>query len=502
MKNHSFFKLTIPNDISYLPVAQASVKEAAKMFGFTVETIYQIELGLEEAFMNVIKHAFEAGEDSTFDIICTQTSMGIKIIIKEKGMPFDPDKIALYDPSKDILEAGSTGLGTFLMKKIVDEVSFHNLGPEGKETHLIKYLPGKNIEDFCDPSELEHNEEEISKPAVITEKIKYDVRRMKDSEAIEISKGAYKSHGYTFFDEIIYYPEQIVALNDSGEIISVVAATEDDVFMGHTALHYPEPGAKIAELTFIFVSPEYRGQGCMKRMLDFLFITPKKYNLEGVYAFAVANHIYSQKTIIGHGLVDCGIELATSPATWVFKGISKGESQRISVVLSFKYLEKPDPITLYPPARHRIMIEKLYGNIGAEHNYTVPSFRKPYFMDDKSVIYTKVYASEGNAEIFVRQYGSNAVHEIKGILKNLLCVEQIAAINLYLSMEDPLTYFMSPAFEESGFFFSGILPKTRVGDAIILQFLNNISFDYDKVIAYSDNAKEILAYIRENDPNI
>lgn len=502
MKSHGFFQLTIPNDIAYLPVAQASVREAAKMFGFTVETIYQIELALEEAFMNVIKHAFEAGEDSTFDIICKQTSMGIKIIIKEKGMPFDPGKITLYDPSKDILEVGSTGLGTFLMKEIVDEVSFHNLGSGGKEIHLVKYLPGKNIEDFCHPSELEHVKEERPGPVVIAERIEYDVRKMKASEAIEISKGAYKSHGYTFFDEVIYYPEQIVALNDSGEMISAVAATKDNVFMGHAALHYPEPGARIAELTFIFVSPEYRGQGCMKRMLDFLFVTPKKYDLEGVYAFAVANHIYSQKTMVGHGLVDCGIELATSPATWVFKGISKGESQRISVVLSFKYLKKPEPITLYPPARHRAMIEELYKNMGAEHNYIVPPFREPHFTDDKSIIYTKIYTSEGNAEIFITKYGSNVVREVKRILKNLLCVEQIVAINLYLGMEDPLTYFTSPAFEESGFFFSGIMPKTRAGDAIILQYLNNISFDYDKVIAYSDNAKKILAYIRENDLSV
>jgi anti-sigma regulatory factor (Ser/Thr protein kinase)/GNAT superfamily N-acetyltransferase len=447
MTNPGFFRLTIPNDVAYLPLAQASVKEAANLFGFTGEAVYQIELGVEEAFMNVIHHAFEAGEESTFDIVCEHIPMGIKITVREKGIPFDPGRITLYDPSKDIVEAGSAGLGTFLMKKIFDEVSFHNLGFEGKETRLVKYLPGKNITDFCDPADLFHHEETRAGAAVITERIEYDVRRLKASEAIEISKGAYKSHGYTFFDETIYYPEKIVALNDSGEIISAVAATKEDVSMGHAALHYPEPGARIAELTFIFVNPEYRGQGCMKRMLDFLFATPKMYHLEGVYAFAVANHIYSQKTMTGHGLVDCGIELATSPATWIFKGISKGESQRISVVLSFKYLEKPESITLYPPARHRSMIEKIYRNMGAEHNYAVPPFREPGSINEKSVIDTKVYAAEGNAEIFIREYGAHVLNEIKAILRNLLCVEQIAAINLYLSLEDPLTYSVSPALE-------------------------------------------------------
>ena len=30
----------------------------------------------------------------------------------------------------------------------MNKVSFHNLGPEGKETRLVKYLPKKNIEDY------------------------------------------------------------------------------------------------------------------------------------------------------------------------------------------------------------------------------------------------------------------------------------------------------------------------------------------------------------------
>jgi len=52
-----------------------------------------------------------------------------------------------------------------------------------------------------------------------------------------------------------------------------------------------------------------------------------------------------------------------------------------------------------------------------------------------------------------------------------------------------------------GFFFAGILPRTRIGDALILQFLNNVDLDYDKITVVSDAAKEILNYIRTRDPN-
>lgn len=500
MGKRDVFKLTLPNDISYLSVAQASVREAATMYGFSGEDIYKIELGLEEAFMNVVQHAFDAGERSSFDIICERLPVGIKIIVKEKGIPFDPSLLPSFNRTDRIDEIGAKGLGTFLMKEILDEVSFHNLGPEGKETHLVKHLKNKKIENsFALSGELESNETAASMPAAISEKIEYDVRRMKPSEAIEVSKGAYKSHGYTFFDEHIYYPDQIIALNESGEMISVVAVTKDQAFMGHAALHYPYEGAPIAELTYIFVNPEYRSQGCMGRMLDLLFATPKIFDVAGIYAFAVANHIFSQKTVLKHGLNDCGIELATSPATWVFKGIADEESQRISVVLSFRYLKKPEPMTLYPPLRHKEMIERLYGHLGANHALSVPYDLSAQPKDERSVIETRVYATEGNAEIIIVRYGSNILRETKGILRDL-CVRQVAAINLFLSLEDPLTYTLASEFEKMDFFFAGILPKTQIGDALILQYLNNIAFDYGKVVAHSQMAKEILAYIRQCDP--
>jgi serine/threonine-protein kinase RsbW len=124
-------------------------------------------------------------------------------------------------------------------------------------------------------------------------------------------------------------------------MISAVAVTEDNTFMGHSALVYPEPGARIAEFTFVFVNLAYRSQGCMGRLCQFLLETPKRFPLAGVYSYSVANHVFTQRGILKLGFRDCGILLATSPATWRFKGITEENEQRISVVLSFLYTEPP-----------------------------------------------------------------------------------------------------------------------------------------------------------------
>jgi len=478
-------KLTLPNEMPYLPLAQSFVREAAAHFGFQGASLSQIELAVEEAVTNVMQHGYDAQESQCFDIICEHLPGGIRVIIHEMGMPFDPSHIPEYRPGEP------AGMGVFLMKAMMDDCAFHNLGPLGKETHLIKYLPGPAGEAGV-PAARPPVE-----PAAITQKINYGVRLMREEEAIEISRCAYKSHGYSFFDDHIYYPARLVELNRSGELISAVAVTEDNVFMGHAGLLYQYPEDRIAELTFVFVNVEYRGQGALSRLQEFLLATPKSRELAGIYAYAVANHVFTQKALVRGGFNDCGILLATSPMSWKFKGIPGDASQRISVVLAFKYMETPRRLTLYAPAHHRDMVAKLYRNLGVEHDFDTPSLAVP--AAGAPEILSSVNPAEGCAEIFVARYGDGVVREVRELLRGF-CLQQVAAVNLFLNLEDPATFLLTQEFEKLGFFFAGILPRARVGDTLMLQYLNNVDLDYSKIAAYTEAAKEILAYIQAHDP--
>lgn len=493
-------RLFIPNDISYLEIAQKCVGETAKKFGFAGDDIAKIELAVEEAVSNVVKHAFIDAEDDGFDLICEKITRGIKIIVKEKGIPFDYEALPGYTPAGGAVKAETGGLGIFMMKKLMDEVRFFNLGSEGKEMHMIKYLTDKDILHYFPASELTVEAPCVPAAKAITEKIPYEVRLMQPRDAVEISRGAYKSHGYTFFDDRIYYPEKVVEMNSTGELVSAVAVTADNKFMGHVAMLCPKPGLKIAEMSFAFVNPEYRSQGCLTRLTEFILDVARQKGLKGNYTFSVANHPYSQKTILKYGFKDCGIQLGGSPATWTFKGIESDATQRISIVLAFKYTALPSPLTLYLPARHADIIKKLYAGIGAKNEYKKPDMDFACFTAESSVIEARVYTSEATATIAVISYGSNIIKEIKALLWEL-CVKQIASIAIALNMEDALTYFIAPELEKLNFFFSGILPASEVGDALLFQYVNNIAIDYDKIVAHSDDAREILDYIKTCDPH-
>lgn len=488
-------KLTFPNKLEYSYLVQQFVREIAKMIGFTGDELNKIDIALEEAVSNVMIHTHDE-ENPTFDIICDHIAGGIRIIIKEMGIPFNPEGIRKYEVSGNLDDLSTSGLGIYLIQNVMDHLEFHNLGTQGKETVMIKFLPDELQKGVVTDQQAGNKE-----PAVIKEKIDYTVRALAEEEAIEVSRCAYKTHGYTFFDDHIYFPERLVEMNRKHEMISAVAVTADGTFMGHSAFLYQYPEDVIAELTFVFVNVEYRGQGALNRLVDYLFTVPKKRELRGMYAYAVTNHPFTQKSMIKFQINDCGLLLATSPASWKFKGISEDTTQRISVLLSFKYLEPPLVYDLYVPPHHQEMVEKLYRNVGANHRYLVPTAEQLVCTRAESVISDGANELEGCAEIFVMEFGQDLIKQIRKSVRHY-CLNGMAAINLFLKLKDPLSAKYTAELEKLGFFFAGILPESRIGDAIILQYLNNVDLDYGKIQLVTDIAKELMNYIREHDPNI
>jgi serine/threonine-protein kinase RsbW len=148
-------ELSITNDLSYLPAVQAFAGEVARECGFGEGDKARILLALEEAVTNVIEHAFEYGERATFKIIFEPRSTCLTVIVKDKGLPFAPNLVPQFTINKDLEHEPAYGLGSLLMRKSVDEVTFHNLGREGKEVHLTKYFPFKDITEYHTPEELQ-----------------------------------------------------------------------------------------------------------------------------------------------------------------------------------------------------------------------------------------------------------------------------------------------------------------------------------------------------------
>jgi hypothetical protein len=68
-------------------------------------------------------------------------------------------------------------------------------------------------------------------------------------------------------------------------------------------------------------------------------------------------------------------------------------------------------------------------------------------------------------------------------------------------MRNPLMYHLTTEFENLGFFLGGIKPASSNGEAMILQYLNNVLIDYDRITTLTPQSDLIRSYLRAHDPN-
>ncbi len=123
--------------------------EFIRDFGFLHDVSDQIMdkviLATEEALVNVINYSYPS-EEGEIEITCHYlfSPCGIKIDIRDQGVPFNPvssatpqKKIKFPPANLDQIDIG--GYGIFIFVGIMDKVEYHR-SQEGNILSLIKYI--------------------------------------------------------------------------------------------------------------------------------------------------------------------------------------------------------------------------------------------------------------------------------------------------------------------------------------------------------------------------
>jgi serine/threonine-protein kinase RsbW len=481
--------------MGYLPVALGFACRFAQHVGFGGADLKRIELAVEEAVSNVIEHGFERDELANLDIICGRIAGGMEICIRDKGIPWDPTLEEDYQPDADLERQTGRGLGGFLIRRLMDRYEFSNLGRDGKQTRLVKYLDTQPITG----DEQEPRTPEVVKPPDLKpEPVAFEIRRMQPREAIEVSRAIFDCYGYSYAGEFVYYPDRLAAMNESGQLLSAVAAVRGTGEIGgHCALilHDFLP----AELGVAVTKRKFRGQGFARQLGEYVEDQGRQLSLKGLHVKEVTVHPYTQKFCQKLGFRDCGFLLAHSPKALSFKGIQDRLTQRSSDVLGFKMLHEADPRELYLPQQHAAVIESIYENLGIRMSWqgsnAVPK------ADQKSVMKASLNSVRSLCEIHLPHCGADAVQVLKQELRRVRR-EEAQVVELYLNLTNPCTPWLVSEAEEIGFFFTGILPETIGGDSVVMQYFNGIQVEYDALVIDQPKTAELLDYIKAHDPTM
>lgn len=411
-------EIRIPNDPAFGPAAARYAVEVARLTGLTEPDLRSVERGLLTAITALIRYSFEPGEHTDLTISCEHLPEGLKVTIHDKGLPFGAAEMS---PEGRVcsIENGSRLCSRILaLKGDFDEVSLHNLGPEGKETVLIKHTNRKSIAEHEPACDLSPFEAPAPHPAPSSSETRWTVRRIMPDEAPEISKLVYKAYGYTYHD-YAYFPEQIVALNESEKIHSVVAIADGKEIAGHCVLQFHDDNPLIAEIAQAVVKPEYRSRGCLSAMTEYLMRLAHEKELHGLFSKSVTEHLFSQKTAYRFGFKDCALLLGIIPRDTPFKGLVQHLAQRGSLLVQFRFLRQTSQTTCFAPSRHREMLVKLYANLGIEPEIAGDP-ESPIRENRESALRVHASARMQFARIVIERSGTDIVGQIQTAMRELL----------------------------------------------------------------------------------
>jgi len=131
-------KMTFPARFEFLDEIRDFVAQVAKDGGFSDKEIYSLQLAADEAASNIIEHAYEGITDATLLVTCDMRKNEILISMRDTGKPFDPSSVRQPDLKADLSDRQIGGLGVYLMRKLMDDVSYESNPKTGNLLTMTK----------------------------------------------------------------------------------------------------------------------------------------------------------------------------------------------------------------------------------------------------------------------------------------------------------------------------------------------------------------------------
>ena len=120
--------LNLHNDINEVPLLGEWVETIGEQFELPMPAVFQINLALEEAVVNVMNYAYPGKEGMPVRIAAEKADAAVVFTLEDDGVAFDPTQAESPDISLDVEERPIGGLGIFLVKEIMADVAYQRQG--------------------------------------------------------------------------------------------------------------------------------------------------------------------------------------------------------------------------------------------------------------------------------------------------------------------------------------------------------------------------------------
>ena len=125
-------EIRIINDLDEIPRLAEFIEMLGSELNLPDELTMNINLALEEAVANVIMYAYPSEEKQEILLKVTFSQDQLVFLLTDKGLSFDPTQVEDADITLPIEERSVGGLGIFLIRSIMNEVTYQRLREENR----------------------------------------------------------------------------------------------------------------------------------------------------------------------------------------------------------------------------------------------------------------------------------------------------------------------------------------------------------------------------------
>ncbi len=126
-------ELTVSATIENIAAVTAFIDDQLEQLDCPMKTLLQVNVAIDELFSNIANYAYVPDTGAaTVRVEVAEDPLAVVITFIDNGVPFDPLAKADPDITLPAEERGIGGLGVYMVKKTMDDISY-------------EYINGQNI---------------------------------------------------------------------------------------------------------------------------------------------------------------------------------------------------------------------------------------------------------------------------------------------------------------------------------------------------------------------
>ncbi len=98
------------------------VRDMGQRLRLTEDTLFDIDLAVEEASANIVRHAYRPGQAGDILLRVETTDDVVRITLTDWGLPFDADNVRPFDVDAPVKTRAKGVMGLHLIHSLMDDV--------------------------------------------------------------------------------------------------------------------------------------------------------------------------------------------------------------------------------------------------------------------------------------------------------------------------------------------------------------------------------------------